>query len=226
MNSATNDNQGARKRILARLYASGTHTTVVPDVSIPPELSFDRDEKIERLTMLMSAIRTEVHVVDNGAWQDKVKELARERGWKRMLYGPQGPIGPEIETALRTTEDGLPELVAYMQPVETFKEELFTTIDVGITSTRGAVADTGAVVLWPTPAEPRLMSLVPPVHVAVLDADAIYDSMNAMMAAENWARGMPTNALLISGPSKTADIEFTLVFGVHGPKELVVLIRK
>jgi L-lactate dehydrogenase complex protein LldG len=88
------------------------------------------------------------------------------------------------------------------------------------------VADTGAVVLWPTPHEPRLMSLVPPVHVAVLDADTIYNSMSEMMAAQNWADGMPTNALLISGPSKTADIEFTLVFGVHGPKELVVIISK
>ena len=43
---------------------------------------------------------------------------------------------------------------------------------VGITSSRGGIADTGAVVLWPTPEEPRLMSLVPPVHVAVLHADS------------------------------------------------------
>ena len=70
------------------------------------------------------------------------------------------------------------------------------------------------------------MSLVPAVHVAVLDADTIYDSLAEMMAAENWSAGMPTNALLISGPSKTAVIEFTLVFGVHGPKELIVIIRK
>ena len=44
------------------------------------------------------------------------------------------------------------------------------------------------------------------------------------MKAQNWSSGMPTNALLISGPSKTADIEQTLAYGVHGPKELIVLM--
>ena len=225
MNSPT-DNPTARDRILARLHASGTQETVVPDVPMPAALSLDRDEKIERLATLMSAIRTEIHLVERGAWQDKLIELGRERGWQRMLYGPEGPIADEIEAAWSSDTNGLPELVGYTQPVEAFKEDLFTTIDAGITSTRGGIAETGAVVLWPSPAEPRLLSLVPPVHVAVLDADTIYSSMAEMMAAENWAAGMPTNALLISGPSKTADIEFTLVFGVHGPKELIVIIRK
>jgi L-lactate dehydrogenase complex protein LldG len=210
---------------LARLHASGTEQTDVPDAPPPPDLSLDRDARIERLATLMTAIRTEVHLVDADRWTEKLKELALEKGWKRLLFGPGSPIGPAIEKAWPSDADGLPERVAYSAPVETFKDDLFQ-IDAGITSARGGVADTGAVVLWPTPNEPRLMSLVPPVHVAVLDADTIYNSMTEMMASENWAGGMPTNALLISGPSKTADIEFTLVFGVHGPKELVVIIRK
>ena len=217
--------QTARERILARLHASGTEQTTVPEAPLPPELSLDRDAKIERLATLMAAIRTEVHIVDTGSWLDTLKELAREKGWKRLLYGPGAPIGPAIETAWASDAEELPELVAYAGPVETFKEDLFQ-MDAGITSVRAGVAETGVVVLWPTPHEPRLMSLVPTVHVAVLDADTIYNSLAEMMAVERWADGMPTNALLISGPSKTADIEFTLVFGVHGPKELVLLIRK
>jgi len=220
------DVQSARKRIFQRLNASGTEQIEVPDAPPPQEPRLKRDAKIERLTALMTAVRTEVHIVEAEAWPKKLEELARQRGWKSLLYGPDSPIGLEIEAAWPAGAKGLPERISYTQVVEAFKKDLFETVEAAVTSTRGAVADTGAVVLWPTPDEPRLMSLVPPVHVAVLDADAIYDSMAAMMTAENWAAGMPTNALLISGPSKTADIEFTLVFGVHGPKELIVIIRK
>jgi len=86
------------------------------------------------------------------------------------------------------------------------------------------IAETGSLTLWPTPDEPRLMSLVPPVHIAVLNASEIYTTFHEAMLAREWAAGMPTNALLISGPSKTADIEQTLAYGVHGPKELIVLV--
>ena len=82
----------------------------------------------------------------------------------------------------------------------------------------------GALILWPDAAEPRLMSLAPAVHIAVLDAANIHGSLAEAIHRERWAEGMPTNALLISGPSKTADIELVLTFGVHGPKELIVLI--
>ncbi|WP_319406893.1 lactate utilization protein [uncultured Desulfosarcina sp.] len=215
----------ARDRILARLHASGAEQTTVPEAPLLQELSLDRDARIEHLAAMMTAMRTDVHIVDTDTWIDTFKELAREKGWKRLLYGPGAPIGPAIEMAWAADDSGLPELVAYTGPVETFKEDLFQ-IDAGLTSVRAGVADTGAVVLWPTPHEPRLMSLVPPVHVAVLDADTIYNSLAEIMSEEKWVGGMPTNALLISGPSKTADIEFTLVFGVHGPKELVLLIRK
>ena len=68
------------------------------------------------------------------------------------------------------------------------------------------------------------MSLVPPVHVVLLDATKIYNTFFEAMSHEGWKDGLPTNALLISGPSKTADIQQTLAYGAHGPKELVVLM--
>ena len=104
---------------------------------------------------------------------------------------------------------------------------MFNHIDAAVTSCRAGIAATGSLVLWPDYNEPRLMSLAPPVHFAVLDAEKLYPSFAQMLAAEQWVKtGMPTNALLISGPSKTADIESTLAYGVHGPKQLVVLLLR
>jgi L-lactate dehydrogenase complex protein LldG len=128
-----------------------------------------------------------------------------------------------LAAAWQQDADGLPELVPYAEPVESFKERIFA-VDAAVTAAAGAVADTGALILRPTAAEPRLMSLVPPAHIAVLAADAIHPSLSEAMRAGRWSEDMPTNLLLISGPSKTADIELILAFGVHGPKELIVLI--
>jgi L-lactate dehydrogenase complex protein LldG len=68
------------------------------------------------------------------------------------------------------------------------------------------------------------MSLVPSVHFVLLDEQNIHADFHQAMTAEGWTQGMPTNALLISGPSKTADIQQTLAYGAHGPKELVLLL--
>jgi L-lactate dehydrogenase complex protein LldG len=68
------------------------------------------------------------------------------------------------------------------------------------------------------------MSLLPPLHIALLKASEIEDNLYTLMQKQNWAAGMPTNLLLVSGPSKTADIEQVLAYGAHGPKELVVLV--
>ena len=68
------------------------------------------------------------------------------------------------------------------------------------------------------------MSMIPPAHLAVLHTDTIFNTFSEAVNTEQWNSGMQNNVLLISGPSKTADIEQTLVYGVHGCKELVVLL--
>ena len=66
--------------------------------------------------------------------------------------------------------------------------------------------------------------VMPPLHIALLKASAVFDNLHEAMHTQRWSEGLPTNALLISGPSKTADIQQTLAYGAHGPKELIVLI--
>jgi L-lactate dehydrogenase complex protein LldG len=55
--------------------------------------------------------------------------------------------------------------------------------------------------------------------------DTLHSDFYSAITAEGWTQGLPTNALLISGPSKTADIQQTLAYGAHGPRELVLLLR-
>jgi L-lactate dehydrogenase complex protein LldG len=149
--------------------------------------------------------------------------LLQDRQLPSLLIAPTTPHGQHI-TQHWAKNPGLPALKAYERPIEEWKAELFNETPASLTGTLGAIAATGSLILWPTREEPRLMSLVPPVHFALLKASEIRDNFYQVQQEFNWAQGMPTNALLVSGPSKTADIEQILAYGAHGPKDLVVLI--
>jgi L-lactate dehydrogenase complex protein LldG len=62
------------------------------------------------------------------------------------------------------------------------------------------------------------------VHIALLFEDQIVETLHEAMMQNRWAERMPTNLLMITGPSKTADIQRMLVYGAHGPKELVIVL--
>ncbi|WPC72130.1 LUD domain-containing protein [Aeromonas hydrophila] len=55
-------------------------------------------------------------------------------------------------------------------------------------------------------------------------ASTIADNLAGLVAAGRWQQAMPTNLLLVSGPSKTADIQQTLAYGAHGPSRLLVVL--
>ncbi|MGE0085014.1 MAG: lactate utilization protein C [Desulfococcaceae bacterium] len=217
-------NNTARERIFARLHQAvrqGASPVPEPEPLTIPQ--WDQKEKTEKLKQHMEAVRTEVHVVSSANWTDTLKEILRKRNLSTLLYAPDTAVGKAVQSAWNTDKEGLPSLCLYEGEIEGFKEKLFGT-DAAITSTIGGIAETGALILWPDEKEPRLMSLIPPVHIAVLEAGKIYNTFSEAMEKGGWTKGMPTNALLISGPSKTADIELVLAFGVHGPKELIVLV--
>jgi L-lactate dehydrogenase complex protein LldG len=214
----------ARERILGRLENAWCQAPEPPAIAPSADRLLDRHALIERLKSLMETVKAEIHVVPSDHWIDTLGAVLREKQIKTLLYGPDGDLGRALDAAWQGDGDRPARLVAYEEPVETVKATIFE-VDAGITKAAGAVADTGALILRPDIAEPRLLSLVPPVHIAVLDAADIHAGMSAAMQKMKWADAMPTNLLMISGPSKTADIEFTLTFGVHGPKALIVIIR-
>lgn len=95
----------------------------------------------------------------------------------------------------------------------------------GVTGVDYAVAETGSVIVLPRPGLSRLVSLVPPVHVAIARSGDIVESLDEVFLLrrlEYYRHGGDMGRYLnfITGPSRTADIEQTLAVGVHGPREV------
>ena len=181
------------------------------------------EEKVILLKRMMEAVHTEVHLCGKNTWKKTLCSVLEQKKIRKILYGVKAGLAQKLGKLKQESFEMITEFIDYKLPIEENKDLLFE-IDAAITTTRGGIAETGSLILWPTPDEPRLMSLVPPIHIAVLYASDIYSTFREAMISANWSSEMPTNALLISGPSKTADIEQTLVYGIHGCKELVVLV--
>lgn len=97
---------------------------------------------------------------------------------------------------------------------------------VGLTSAELGVAATGTLVLACAPSRPRCVSLLPRVHVALLDAGDLRARLGEALA-ELVARpgGLGSGTLCVTGPSRTSDIENDLTIGVHGPAAVIVILR-
>ena len=96
--------------------------------------------------------------------------------------------------------------------------------DVGITSADYALADTGSLVMISGREESRLVSLLPPSHIAVVPVSHLVDNLDALLRRLPQPAGITSSMVLITGPSRTADIEQILVRGVHGPGEITVVL--
>jgi len=102
--------------------------------------------------------------------------------------------------------------------------EVLAAVGLGVTGAFAALADTGGLVLVSGPGRGRLVSLLPPVHIAVVDERRLRPSLAALLAEEPGLLDAGSNVVMIAGPSRTADIEMTLTHGVHGPTDVHVIL--
>jgi L-lactate dehydrogenase complex protein LldG len=208
----------SREIILERLKNNTDKSSYTKVEVTKKTYGWSKEEMISKLTQNLQSAKAETYVLSDAELIDWLNAELPKRGINNLLMGAS--IAKQIS---KDINDEI-EVLKYDDPYESWSEKLFNETDASITTTIGAIAESGSIVLHPTPEEPRLMSLVPDIHIALVYEDTIYETFNQIITNQYWAKNMPTNALLISGPSKTADIEQVLAYGVHGPKELIVLI--
>lgn len=210
----------ARERILERLRQAAP-ARPLPAPAIDRELlariaARSAAAPVERLAENLRAAHAEVFFCAEGGWQAELLRLCGERGWQQVLLAPR-LAQPEGAAGVRWAR--------FDNPIETLKTPLFDSFEVGVNAADCAIADTGTLVLLSGPDAPRTLSLVPPIHVCIVDARRLHATLLDALRAENWSAAMPSNLIFVSGPSKTADIQQTLAYGAHGPRELIVLIH-
>ena len=101
---------------------------------------------------------------------------------------------------------------------------LCSTAAIGITSADFCLADTGTLVMLASREEARLISLLPPAHIAVVSRDRLLSGLDELLSTIPLPAEQTSSMVLITGPSRTADIEQILVRGVHGPGEIHAVI--
>ncbi|KAF0162972.1 MAG: hypothetical protein FD157_3490 [Rhodocyclaceae bacterium] len=206
----------ARQRILARLRAAPPQDIPAPTLPLAPMPASD-EIRLDQFRRGIEAFHAEVIDARQRTWQTVLAEVCAAKRIGTLML-------PPADLADLNPWPGGPRLSRFDRPIEMHKAELFDAIDAGLTIADGAIADTGTLIQADPRRMPRTLSLVPPIHICLLDPRCIYPSLQGALAATPWKQAMPSNLIFISGPSKTADIQQTMAYGAHGPRELIVLL--
>ncbi|QGQ98060.1 hypothetical protein EHS13_25795 [Paenibacillus psychroresistens] len=156
-----------------------------------------------------------------GVAEEILRICASEKARKMMLWNHPGL------TALSPLLSQDTQLQILWNQDELTKTELVSAMEnvtIGVTWTDYAVAETGSLVLLSSPGKSRSVSLLPDVHIAVLPLNRIYAKRVEVFKLLAPRMSQTRSVTLISGPSKTGDIDGKLNVGVHGPKKVFVII--
>jgi L-lactate dehydrogenase complex protein LldG len=184
----------------------------------------------ERLAAEIDAVGGEATIVaDLAAARAKLLQLLREAEtnsalcWRHELLDRLGLA--ELLDSQNIVRHDYDELASRD---ETDRRETVLAAGIGISSVDCAIAETGTLMVCSRPGQERIASLLPPMHVAVVErSQVVPDLIDAInLLHTRGLNKLPSNIALITGPSKTGDIELQLTIGVHGPgKWRVIIVR-
>ena len=221
---------------------------------VAPDPAYPRlSEDVSALQEEAQRIRARINE-NRPALLDRFAEVAEVRGWNvHRTSDPENAMAHiqslvdslGVKNAVRSDQEVFGQILVDA-PLESTginvttvshgpdrsRESLRSSIiaaDIGLTGADYAVAETGSVIVMPRKGMSRLVSVVPPVHLALVRPEDLVESLDDLFLLrrlEYHEKGGEMGSYLnfITGPSRTADIEQTLVVGVHGPKEVHLVL--
>jgi L-lactate dehydrogenase complex protein LldG len=210
-----------RTAFLARVASalSGVQAPELPP-TVPPTPASGETSDPERFVAAVAANNAVARRVSLGEVADAVTDAARELGRDRRVA-----VAPDVAPWRAEVEQGLARAGA--QIVEAGPAHWRADPNaaaMGVTSAALAVAATGSLLLIPGADSPRLISLLPPRHLAIVPVDRLVPGLEQVMPVLIEAASRSSAPVLVTAPSRTSDIEMTTVYGVHGPKVLRILL--
>jgi L-lactate dehydrogenase complex protein LldG len=140
---------------------------------------------------------------------------------RRVLLGCE-PLMARLDLAKALSDHGC-QMTLASELLSDQGRDLFFAADIAVTGVDYLIAETGSMVMLARPEQPRTASLLPPVHIAIAERSQLLPDLFDLFDLLD-PRLAPSCISIITGPSKTGDIELRLVTGVHGPGEVYVIL--
>ncbi|OFK91336.1 lactate utilization protein B/C [Corynebacterium sp. HMSC068H04] len=206
----------AKEEILNRIAAAQKQAGLPDHVDIPREYqkegTLNEEELREMLVDRLEDYKADVHVTDESGLNSTLVDILKERGCSNVVYAP------DMDAGLLDGFEGT------ITPDDNAKDPReLDAVDAVVTESHVTSAQTGTIVLESNETcGRRALTLVPDRHVCIVRKNQIVYGVPEMVSRMNPERP----ATWISGPSATSDIELSRVEGVHGPRDLIVVIVK
>ncbi len=182
---------------------------------------FDHDDRVALFAAGARKLGATVHLTDEASWPALLLKRLTALQVARLFADPHESHALD-EAALTRIEPLL--RAAGITLTRAWDDETLFSVDASLTGADAGIAETGSLVCTSGPTQPRGATLIPPLHFVLLRARRIAADLVDLYADPRLAADLPTNLNLITGPSKTADIEGILITGVHGPGRVEVFL--
>jgi L-lactate dehydrogenase complex protein LldG len=204
----------------------------------------ERQQLLDRLIEMAEPINLNVIVLKDppsvtAAIVDLIRVKDPEWGSQKGVVAWKHPLIDSLNLPDALADQNVPVYITELKESdadETFREEERERLRkhviesyIGVTSADFCMAETASLVMRTRPGQARSVSLVPSIHIAVIHLDQIIADLKELYALIQWepeasGAGLTNCMTFISGPSKTADVEATMVHGAHGPREVYVYV--